>query len=181
MCRGRGQGLRAQKARLARVARDEPVDVDRLGLADAVAARLGLDVVLRVPVGVVDDHRVGGDEVDADAARARAKEEEELVGIVGEAVDGRLPRLARDGAVEPLVLVAVQAHVVLDEVEEHLELREDEDAVALLLQRGQQLVEQRHLARALDEPLEPRRVVRVLEALGLHDPFDEEGVVAAVA
>ena len=33
----------------------------------------------------------------------------------------------------------------------------------------------------LDEPLEPRRVVRVLEALGLHDPLDEEGVVAAVA
>ena len=53
--------------------------------------------------------------------------------------------------------------------------------MALAAQRGQQLVEQCHLARALDEPLEPRRVVRVLEALSLHDPLDEEGVVAAVA
>ena len=37
-------------------ARDQPVDHHFLRLADAVAARLRLHVVLRVPVGVVNDH-----------------------------------------------------------------------------------------------------------------------------
>ena len=41
-----------------------------------------------------------------------------------------------DRAVQPLVRVAVQADVVLDQVEEHLELREEEHAVALAAQRG---------------------------------------------
>eukprot|EP00965_Chrysotila_dentata_P222867 6193232-Pleurochrysis_carterae.AAC.2 len=50
-----------------------------------------LDVVLRVPVGVVDDDGVGRDEVDPDAARARAQQEEKGGRALGrEAVDRSL-------------------------------------------------------------------------------------------
>ena len=48
-----------------------PVDVDGLGLADAVGARHGLQVVLGVPVGVEDDDSVSRGQVDAQAARTR--------------------------------------------------------------------------------------------------------------
>ena len=58
---------------LVGVARDEPVDLDVLLLPDAVTARLRLQVVLRVPVAVVDDDGVGGGEIDAEAAGARAQ------------------------------------------------------------------------------------------------------------
>ena len=44
------------------------VDLDGLGLADAVDARHGLDVRLRVPVAVVQDHRVRSEEVDPQPA-----------------------------------------------------------------------------------------------------------------
>ena len=43
---------------------DHPVDHDRLGLTDPVAPVLGLQVLLGVPVAVVDDASVGGGEVD---------------------------------------------------------------------------------------------------------------------
>lgn len=56
-------------ALLHAVARHEAVDHDLVGLADAVGAREGLDVVVGVPVRVVDDDGVGGGEVDAEAAR----------------------------------------------------------------------------------------------------------------
>ena len=46
-------------------ARDQPVDHHFLRLPDAVAARLRLRVVLRVPVRVDHDHRVRGRQVGA--------------------------------------------------------------------------------------------------------------------
>ena len=56
---------------LVRISRHELVHLHGLRLADAVAAGHRLHVVLRVPVAIEDDARVRGDEVDADAARAR--------------------------------------------------------------------------------------------------------------
>ena len=50
---------------LDRPGREEAVDVDRLRLPDAVRARHRLEIVLRVPVRVEDDDRVGGGQVDA--------------------------------------------------------------------------------------------------------------------
>jgi outer membrane receptor protein involved in Fe transport len=64
---------RIEEVHLVRISRDELVHVDRARLPDAMATRPRLDVVLRVPVGVVDDDRVGGRQVDAHAARARAQ------------------------------------------------------------------------------------------------------------
>ena len=70
---------RGQHVHLVRVARDQLIDLHRLRLSDAVAARHGLDVILRVPVGVVYDDSVGRRQVDADAARPRREQEEEGV------------------------------------------------------------------------------------------------------
>lgn len=47
---------------------DQTVDLDGVRLSDAVAARLCLQVVLRVPIRVEDNHRVGGDQVDPEPA-----------------------------------------------------------------------------------------------------------------
>jgi len=80
-----------------------------------VAARHRLHVVLRVPVRVEHDDRVGGGQVDADAARARREHEEKGPRHrVREAVDRLLPLLAADGAVEPLVPPAARLDEVLD-------------------------------------------------------------------
>ena len=57
------------------------IDLDVLLLPDAVTARLRLQVVLRVPVGVVDDDGVGYRQVDAEPARARAQQEDEACSI----------------------------------------------------------------------------------------------------
>lgn len=55
-----------------------PVDVDSLGLADAVGARHGLQVVLGVPVRVEDDDGVRRGQVDAQAARPRRQQERKV-------------------------------------------------------------------------------------------------------
>ena len=90
---------------LVGAARDEAVDAHLLRLADAVAPRHALHVVLRVPVRVVQNDRVGGGQVDADAARSGGEEEGEgRRGVARlEAVDGRLARLLLRRAVEALV------------------------------------------------------------------------------
>ena len=68
---------------LSGAARDEAINVYRLLLAEAVHARHGLQVHLRVPVGVEENARVGRLQVDAEAARARGHEEDEDVGVGG--------------------------------------------------------------------------------------------------
>ena len=106
-----------------------------------------LHVVLRVPVGVEDDDGVGRREVDPHAARARREDEDERVRVlVGEAVDRLLPLCAGHGAVEPLEAPALCIEDVGHEVEHLGELREDEDAVAVGLELGQQLAQQDELA-----------------------------------
>ena len=124
---------RIEEVHLVRVARHQPVDAHELGLADAMAARLGLQVVLWVPVGIVDDDRVGGRQVDAHAARARAQQEEKGIRVRrAVAVDGSLPLVASHRPVQALVAEASQLDVLFDQVEEHRELREEEHTVALL-------------------------------------------------
>ena len=62
---------------LVRISRHELVHLHGLRLADAMAAGHRLHVVLRVPVGVVDDDRVGGRQINPHAARTCREEEEE--------------------------------------------------------------------------------------------------------
>jgi len=65
-----------------------------------------LQVVLRVPVRVEDDAGVCRREVDAQAAGPRAQKENEALRVgLTEAVDGRLPHVPTNAAVDSLVQV----------------------------------------------------------------------------
>lgn len=104
---------------------DEFIDVDGLGLADAVGAVHGLVVVLGVPVHVVQDDDVGGYEVYAEAA-GFCGEEEQLGG--GGATEGGYLGLARGkagGAVDPAEVVVAECAVILEDVQHGCELAED--------------------------------------------------------
>lgn len=72
--------------------------------------------LLCAPVRVVDDARVGRDEVDTEAARAR-REQEDVDAAAVEALHRREAVLGADRAVEALVGEAAQLAVVLEDVE----------------------------------------------------------------
>jgi hypothetical protein len=102
-----------QNVLLHAAARHKAVDVDQRLLADAVGARHRLQVVLRVPVRVEDDDGVGCGQVDAQPARPRGQQEGKVAGVWRvEVLHGLVAQLGGRGAVEALVLVAAQAHVV---------------------------------------------------------------------
>lgn len=66
-----------------------------------------LEVVLWVPVRVEDDAGVSSRQVDAQAARPRAQQEDKAVRVrLAEAVDGRLTQVPADAPVDTLVRVA---------------------------------------------------------------------------
>ena len=137
---------------LDRVRGHEAVDVDGLLLADAVGPVHGLQVRLGVPVRVVEHDRVRGLQVDAEAARARRQQEDELVAVrrvVG--LDEVVALLVGRVAVDAAVLVVAHGHEVLEDVEERRHLAEDEDAVAAVLELREELVEEHELAAVGDD------------------------------
>lgn len=188
--------------RLNRVGGDEPVDDDRLLLADAVAAILGLEIHLRVlqgqripaaayPIAVVEDDGVGGGEIDAEATGARADEENLDVGVAIEVLDLLLARILAHGAVDAAELPLVQVHQIrlwrvsggelariTDDVDDLSELRKDEDAMIFGNQLVQQFVEQQHLSRVIQGL---HRVVDVLARLLVVRGVEQDGVVARLA
>ena len=173
--------------RLVRPARDEAIHAHRLRLPNPVAARLRLHVVLRVPVGVEDDHRVGRGERDAHAACARAQQKAEHVAVlVVERADRLLAGIASDRAIDPRVGVASEAQIALQQVQHRRELAEDQNAVAFRLQLAQQLMQQHHLPARLDQRV-LRQVLelhplRLLQLFALHflDSLQHVRVVAAL-
>ncbi|RUP48980.1 hypothetical protein BC936DRAFT_143532 [Jimgerdemannia flammicorona] len=117
-------------------------------------ARHGLQVVLRVPVRIEDDDRVGRNKVDAHPAGARREQEHEVGASGGvEVLDGLVALLGLHAAVKTLVRMPAQRHVVGENVEHHDKLRENEDAMATIFQSHQKFVKQDHLAAAHDQPL----------------------------
>ena len=139
---------------LERVLDAQPVDGHGAGLADPVRAVLCLQVSLRVPIRVIQDDSVGGEQVDAQPARASREHEDEDVRA------GRVERrhhllalFSGRAAVEPAVLVATIEAIVFEDVEHLGHGGEDEDAMAALLELPQQLVHHDELARVLDQVL----------------------------
>src|SRR6516165_12239224 len=128
--------LQFQHALFDGTLRDELVDKDRLVLADAVGAvgRLVLD--RRVPPGVVMDDRVGGGQIETSPAGLEADQKERHLA----------PLEARDRA-GTVLRVAAQldkldaglAERRLDQVEHAGELREQQDAPAVLDELRQHL------------------------------------------
>ena len=73
--------------------------------------RLRLQVVLWVPVGVVDDDGIGSRQVDAQAACTRTQQEDEAIGLgTREAVNGCLTQVPRDTTVNALVNIPGELH-----------------------------------------------------------------------
>ena len=104
---------------------------------------------------IENDDSIGRFEVNTEASRAGGKQKREIRRPrCVEVRDGFLPRFRRDHAVKSLVLVATQRHVVAEDVEHADHLAEDEDAVAVLVQALQELVEEDHLAAVHDQTLE---------------------------
>ena len=79
-----------------------------------MAPRHGLDVVLRVPVGIVDHDRVRRHEVDADAAGPRGEEHDahSFRTLLRELVDLFLPVSARDAPIDSTVRVLRTPQVI---------------------------------------------------------------------
>mmetsp|Transcript_47611 Transcript_47611/g.79829 ORF Transcript_47611/g.79829 Transcript_47611/m.79829 type:complete len:768 (+) Transcript_47611:2909-5212(+) len=141
-------------ALLHRPVRDEAEHGDRLLLPDPVRAVLGLQVHLGVPVAVVQDHGVGGRQVDAQAPGAGGQHEEEHGAVGGvEALHALVPLEGAGAPVEAVVRVALPDQVVLHDVQHPRHLAEQQHAVALGLQPRQQLVQDPHLPGVVDDLL----------------------------
>mmetsp|Transcript_19465 Transcript_19465/g.73536 ORF Transcript_19465/g.73536 Transcript_19465/m.73536 type:complete len:338 (-) Transcript_19465:1450-2463(-) len=152
--------------------RDQPIHPHVLRLPDSVAACHRLHVILRVPVRVVDDHGVRRREIDPDAARPGAEQEDEGILSGVEAVDGLLPVVSRDRPVEALTAEAAMPTEVLQEIQHADHLAEDEHLVALPLQLGEKLVHQHHLPAGCDDALlDSRRVELRMKLLLAEAPF----------
>ena len=122
---------------------------------------LHLDVVVRVPVRVIDDDGVGGVEVDTETSGPGGQQEAELLGsFLVEPIDGVLSESSGDAAVDSLVLVALAVEEVLQEVQHLGHLGENEDSVALLLQLSHHLGHDDQLAASLSHGLDLKEAVR---------------------
>ena len=94
------------------VGRDEPVDHDGLGLADPVAPVLSLQVLLGVPVAVVDDAGVGRGEIDAQAASPDVTLELKAEGVNCDV----LPGAQQEDAVRGILVEPVDVGLSIQEV-----------------------------------------------------------------
>lgn len=92
---------------LDRVPRYEAVNHDLVLLADTMRSRESLDVVVRIPIGVVDNDSVSGCKIDSQATGTSGQKEDELRGTGRvETIDGLLTQISGDAAINTLVLVA---------------------------------------------------------------------------
>ena len=62
---------------LVSISCDETIDLDFLRLADSVASCLRLDVILRIPIGIVDDYGIGRSQVDTQTSCSGTQQEYE--------------------------------------------------------------------------------------------------------
>eukprot|EP00982_Pelagococcus_subviridis_P014849 31362-Pelagococcus_subviridis.AAC.11 len=145
---------RLEERLLVRRLGDESVDFHLLRLTDAMAPRHRLEVVLRVPVRVVDDRGVRGGQRDPHPARASGQEIHESLAVLVEPIDpGLAIRLAR-APVEAFVLVLHHPEVVLQDVQHDRELREDENLLPLGLELREELRDEDHLSGGAGEEIE---------------------------
>mmetsp|Transcript_9174 Transcript_9174/g.41610 ORF Transcript_9174/g.41610 Transcript_9174/m.41610 type:complete len:513 (+) Transcript_9174:2353-3891(+) len=145
---------RLEERLLVRRLGDEAVHLDLLRLADAVTARHGLQVVLRVPIGVVDYGGVCGGERDTHATCSGRQEVHEALARGVESIDARLSISLRRAAVQTLVFVSHEVEVVAEDVEDDGELREDENLVPLSLELREELVQEHHFTAGLRDHIQ---------------------------
>jgi len=93
--------------RLVSASRQQPIDRDLPRLPNTMAARHRLHIILGVPVRVVDDHRIRGHQIDADAARSCGEEHDAhgAVALLRKLVDLFLPVSSSNSAIHSTVRV----------------------------------------------------------------------------
>mmetsp|Transcript_23346 Transcript_23346/g.61884 ORF Transcript_23346/g.61884 Transcript_23346/m.61884 type:complete len:430 (-) Transcript_23346:737-2026(-) len=149
-----------------------------------MAPRLGLDVVLGIPIRVENDHGVRHGEVDPLASGSGAQKEDEFFGsFFREPIDGLLAVVSTHPAIDPLVAPSLVDQVVLDHVQHPDHLREDQNLVTAFFQLREELVNEDQLTRGLDEVLKQRLLVPVGQgrSLNVFHALDEVRVVAALS
>ena len=103
---------------LDRVPGNESIDHDFVLLSDTMRSGQSLNVIVRIPIGVIDDDRVGSVQVDAQATGSGGQEEDELLGAFSiETINGVLTQCARDRAINSLVLVTLTFQKVFEQIE----------------------------------------------------------------
>ena len=145
---------RLEEALLVRRFGHQAVHLHLLRLTDAVAPRHRLEIVLRVPVRVVDDGGVRGGEGDPHAARAGGEEVDESAIRGVEPIDASLAIRLRGGPVESLKLKVHHVEIILEDVEDDGELGKDEHLLALGFELGKKLGHEHHLAGGGGEEFE---------------------------
>lgn len=129
------------------------VHLHGLFLADSVSPIHGLDVVLGVPVDVVDDDPVGSDQVDAESSCPGREHEELILIAVVEGVHELVSLLQLSGPIEAAVSDASEFAVLFQDVQEHGELRKQQSFMAFVQQFFEELVDDLELAAVLDAML----------------------------
>merc|ERR550539_545075 len=94
----------------------------------------GLDIVHRVPVTVIDDHRVGTRQSDTHSTCLGGQEETKDRVIFLVPVNGLLPFYTDYGAVYSFVEMLPIIEVILHNIQYKRHLREDQHAMSLALQ-----------------------------------------------
>jgi hypothetical protein len=114
--------LEVQHALLDRVLSDQSIDQHWPSLPDAVGSVCCLQVVLRVPVDVVDDDPVCRHQVEAQSSCSGGEEEDGVFWVVVEPLHVGIPLLKTVTAVDSAVLILFGAAVFGEDIEHDDEL-----------------------------------------------------------
>mmetsp|Transcript_24470 Transcript_24470/g.52910 ORF Transcript_24470/g.52910 Transcript_24470/m.52910 type:complete len:611 (+) Transcript_24470:546-2378(+) len=152
-----------------------------------------LAVLMRIPIRIEDDTRVGRGEVDSQPSRASAQEKHKVsvvavvarsslpCGLFGvENIHLALPFVNVGGAVDAAILPAAVEQVILDDVEEGSHLAENEDLVFVPVQPLQHAIQQGKLSARANEEL-GMRAAHVRPRDGIDGLAEHERVVAILA
>lgn len=116
------------------------------GLTDSMAAILCLSIHCRIPIGIVENHRIRTCEVHTDTAGARGQDKDEDLLVAVEPLHEHLPLDDLRGAIESNVGVAVVVQEQLQNIEHLGHLCEDQAAMLFTLETREEKVERLQLS-----------------------------------
>ena len=98
-----------------------------------MASVLRLQILLRIPIGIIKDTNIRRLEVNAESTRSRGQNEDKLFASWSiELINGRLAVFISRVAINAAVLVTAHHHEILHDIKHSCHLRENEYTVALL-------------------------------------------------
>uniref|UniRef100_A0A2M4D870 Putative secreted protein n=1 Tax=Anopheles darlingi TaxID=43151 RepID=A0A2M4D870_ANODA len=140
---------------LNRITRHEPIDHHLVRLSNTMGTRERLYVVVRIPIGIVNDDRVSRGQINTETTGASRKEEAKLrCPRCIETIDRLLTDTARDATVNALVLIPKPLEEILQDIQHLRHLREDQHSMTLRFQQLQHLLQQHQLAGSLCQRLQ---------------------------